>query len=57
MTIADILISGMMLTHNRRLIMSGRSKYAEGMPLELMSVALIIMASEVMLSYWDQILI
>lgn len=56
-TIIDVLITGMMLTHNRRLIMSGRCRYVEGMPLELMSVSIIIMVSEVMISYWGQILI
>ncbi len=50
--LVDILITGLTLTHNRRLIMSGRSRFVEGMPLELMSAALIFMACEVLLGYW-----
>ena len=51
-TMVDILISGMMITHNRRLIMSGRNRYLEGVPLELMSVAIIYMSCEVLFQYW-----
>lgn len=51
-TIVDVLITGMMLTYNRRLIMSRRSPYVEGMPLLLLAVSLIFMACEVLLGYW-----
>ena len=51
-TLVDILITGLMLTYNRRLIMSRRSPYVEGMPLSLMAVALIFMTCEVLLGYW-----
>ena len=51
-TFVDILITGLMLTYNRRLIMSRRSPYVEGMPLSLLAVALIFMACEVLLGYW-----
>ena len=48
----DVLITSMMYTRNRRLIMSRRSPYVDGMPLELLSVALIFIIAETVLGYW-----
>lgn len=48
----DILITSMMYTRNRRLIMSVRSPYIDGMPLALLSASVIYMVMEVVLGYW-----
>lgn len=48
----DVLITSMMYTRNRRLIMSRRSPYVDGMPLALLSVALIVVIAETLLGYW-----
>ena len=48
----DVLITSMMYTRNRRLIMSRRSPYIDGMPLELMSAAFIFIIAETVLGYW-----
>ncbi|MBR1797259.1 MAG: hypothetical protein IJ757_04520 [Clostridiales bacterium] len=55
-TLIDTLITGLIFAHNRRLLMSRRSRYVEGMPLELMSVSLVVMISEIMLAYWYLVL-
>lgn len=55
-TIADVVITAMMYTRNRRLIMSRRSRYVAGMPVELMTVAVIFMAVEVVMAYWGIVL-
>ena len=52
----DLLITSMMYTRNRRLIMSRRSPYIDGMPLSLLSAALIYMVMEVVLGYWGIVL-
>lgn len=56
-TIADILVTAFMYTRNRRLIMSGRSSYVEGMPLELITAAVIFMIVEVLLGYWGMVVV
>lgn len=55
-TVADVVITAMMYTHNRKLIMSRRSRYVAGMPVELMTVAVIYLMIEVVLAYWDIVL-
>lgn len=51
-TAADVLVSSFMYTRNRRLIMSSRSEYAAGMPLELITAAVVFMLVEVVAAYW-----
>lgn len=55
-TVADVVITAMMYTRNRKLIMSRRSRYVAGMPVELMTVAVIYLMVEVVLAYWDIVL-
>ena len=55
-TAVDVLITSMMYTRNRRLIMSVRSPYIDGMPLALLSAAMIYMVMEVVLCYWGIVL-
>ena len=53
---ADMVINGLLYTHNRRLIMSTRSRYVAGLPLELMSIAVVVMVFEVLLEYGNVVL-
>lgn len=53
---ADTVINGLLYTHNRRLIMSSRSRYVAGLPLELMSVSIIVMVFEILLEYGELVL-
>ena len=52
---ADVLITSMMYTRNRQLIMTRRSRYVDGMPLILMSASLIYMACELFIGYFEVI--
>lgn len=49
---ADFLITSVLFVHNRRLIVSERSPYIAGMPLELMTVSFIIMICDTVMKYW-----
>ena len=51
-TFADILINGLIYTHERRLINSHRSRFVAGMPLELMSIAVILTVLQIFFHYF-----
>ncbi len=50
--LVDVLVTGMFFTYKRSLVHSKRSKYIEGMPLMLLSVALLLIVCAAVLNYW-----
>ena len=52
----DLFITSLIFTHNRRLVLSARSRYVAGMPLTLLSVSFIFLIFEVVLEYFNVVI-